>query len=1123
MIRRRFKGESSDRKRKAAKQLHGYGQRRLTFEPLETRNMLSVTLDPTNLLTSQTWSSPDGKYLYLPLNSTDSDGAATVSYSASSSDPSLSPVILQNGISGSVESLDFNISGTDSNGNAFTGDIVIQLFGSLTPNTVAHIESLVNSNFYNGLDFFRVLDNFIAQTGSSTNNGQGGSSLGAIFDEYTPELTFNSPGLVAMADSGHNTDDSQIFITDTDLGNTYESQGDYAYTIFGQVTSGFGILQDMMGTAVQDNSSGEDSSPKNPITITSATLVKDNVNAVLQLYIPAGYTNTSSITVTATDSDTDSASTVFNVQGATDKVADTPFFTTPFGKSAPFTINSNAPTSPILATPENTAVTFTVPVTDTNAGATLKETLLEYDSSTGVYDEGATDATATYSYSATSGTTGNLTVTITPKAGFSGVANLELQLTDNKANNAGGADLENFALNVTDTPVVKTNEQLVTAVGDTSTITTSLLQFTDPNYGASQLTYTLSTVPSNGTLELNNNALVVGKTFTQADIDSNELAYTSTGAGAASDNFNFAVSNPASVNSAATTFSIDIEATNVPPTLSTNAGLTLNEDTTATITTADLQVTDPPKTSGQLIYTVATLPANGTLSDSGTALAVGSTFTQADIDANKLTYANAGGTTDSFAFTVSDDAGGSISKTTFAITVTPAAPPAPSSVTLDSGSNTGGFTGFNYTSDDTPQIDITATAGDTVTLQMNGKTVATATATSSTSGQYVATLPSDTLAVGVNSITAIVTNGTGSSPASTALSITYAPSYQEVYTVPGVPGTAETLNLSWISRSAAYNDEIGVYTVTSMTGTANGVAPGATGYAQAAVGFSSSQVIFVSGDVGGESDTIQVTAGQMLAFYMIQNDTSSDFLTNNSTDSLSAGPVAFFTITAANPDGVQHVQVIANPTTGQVQLNWEDMTGGGDSDFNDVVMTIVLAGGPTGATGALQLAGGGSGNTDSVGATLDGGTSLSSAPGDIGFYYVTDAAGDIGSTAPGSAGYAAAALASGNYQVLFADGQATGASASLTAPAGKLLAFYSLSSGTTSQFVSANPTNSSSGGPVAFFSFNSANPDSTDHLRFTSPEGVATSPSQLELHIMDQLFGNDNDYDSLALNLNIGS
>jgi hypothetical protein len=630
----------------------------------------------------------------------------------------------------------------------------------------------------------------------------------------------------------------------------------------------------------------------------------------------------------------------------------------------------------------------------------------------------------------------------------------------------------------------------------------------------------LATIPSDGTLELNGTPLAVGGTFTQADIDGNELAYTSTGS-TGTDSFNFAVTDPASRSTGSATFSININATDVPPVLTTNAGLTLSEDSTATITNSDLKVTDSDKNDAQLTFSVVTVPTNGTLSDNGTTLGVGGTFTQADIDNGLLTYANTGGTTDSFQFTVSDDAGGSISQTTFSITVTPGAPPAPTSVTLDSGSNTGGFTGFNYTSDDAPQIDITATAGDTVNVQINGKSFA-ATATG-VSGQYVATLPAGTLAVGTNSITATATNTNGTSSASSALSITYAPSYSQVYTVPGVPGTAETLNIDWVSRQAAYNDEIGVYTVTTMSGTANGVAPGATGYAQAAVGFSSSQVIFASGDVGGETDTISVTAGQLLAFYMIQNDTSSDFLTNNSTDSLSAGPVAFFTITAANPDGVQHVQVISNPTTGQVQLNWEDMTDGGDADFNDVVMTITLAGSFSGATGDLQLPGGGSGNTVSVGATLNGGTSLSSAPGDIGFYYVTDATGDIGSTAPGSAGYAAAALASGNYQVLFANGQATGASASLTAPAGEQLAFFALSSGTTSQFLSTNPTNSSSGGPVAFFSFNSANPDSTDHFRFTSPEGVATNPTQLELHLMDQLFGNDSDYDSLSMNLNIGS
>ncbi|HEX3654486.1 MAG TPA: MBG domain-containing protein, partial [Pirellulales bacterium] len=380
-----------------------------------------------------------------------------------------------------------------------------------------------------------------------------------------------------------------------------------------------------------------------------------------------------------------------------------------------------------------------------------------------------------------------------------------------------------------------------------------------------------------------------------------------------------------------------------------------------------------------------------------------------------------------------------------------------------------------------------------------------------------ATLSSTTLTAAQLAADYIITNAGATF---TIIAATSAPNFAEVYTVPGTPGAAETLDVDWVSRQAAYNDEVGWFTVSSLSGTVGGVAPGASGYAQAAV-TSTSHVIFPSGDQGGESATLSVQGGQLIVFYLVQNATTADFLANNPSDSISRSPLIFFTATAANPDNFQHVQVIQNPTIGQVQYNWEDMNTGGDKDFNDVVMTVSPAGTPSGSIDALQVPS--SGSAVNIAAVLLGDTSLDSAPGDIGFYYVSDASGDVAGIAPGSPGYAAAALTSGNYQVLFGPGASADNIASDSAPAGSYIAFYAISNGTTSQLMATNSSNSATGGPVSFFSFTSANPDSTDHFRFFSPEGVATNPSQLTLHIMDQLFGNDNDYDGLALNLNIGS
>ena len=118
-------------------------------------------------------------------------------------------------------------------------------------------------------------------------------------------------------------------------------------------------------------------------------------------------------------------------------------------------------------------------------------------------------------------------------------------------------------------------------------------------------------------------------------------------------------------------------AVNSAPSLATNAGSTVFQGFSDPITSGVLQVTDADNTPAQLIYTVTTAPVDGRL-ELTTAPGVAITsFTQADIDAGRLVYVNNGAnsTSDSFTFTVSDGAGGSIGATTFNITVTPFFPP----------------------------------------------------------------------------------------------------------------------------------------------------------------------------------------------------------------------------------------------------------------------------------------------------------------------------------------------------------------------------------------------------------------------------------------------------------------
>ena len=118
---------------------------------------------------------------------------------------------------------------------------------------------------------------------------------------------------------------------------------------------------------------------------------------------------------------------------------------------------------------------------------------------------------------------------------------------------------------------------------------------------------------------------------------------------------------------------ITINPVNDEQVLAVNTGTTVTEGGTGNvITAAMLETTDVDNAADQLIYTVTTAPANGTLYLSGVALAASHTFTQDDIDNGRITYEHddSENLTDSFAFSV-DDGAGTASTGTFSITITP--------------------------------------------------------------------------------------------------------------------------------------------------------------------------------------------------------------------------------------------------------------------------------------------------------------------------------------------------------------------------------------------------------------------------------------------------------------------
>lgn len=143
------------------------------------------------------------------------------------------------------------------------GDIVLSLNAKQTPITVNNFVYLANNNFYNDTIFHRVIKGFMIQGGDSEGTGMGGP--GYQFDDEPFEGEYTR-GAVAMANSGPNTNGSQFFIMHANYPLPKK------YVIFGQVTSGIGVVDNIAQASVETNNSGESSKPVAPATIESVEI-----------------------------------------------------------------------------------------------------------------------------------------------------------------------------------------------------------------------------------------------------------------------------------------------------------------------------------------------------------------------------------------------------------------------------------------------------------------------------------------------------------------------------------------------------------------------------------------------------------------------------------------------------------------------------------------------------------------------------------------------------------------------------------------------------------------------------------------------------------------------------------
>src|SRR5215212_8821998 len=140
------------------------------------------------------------------------------------------------------------------------GTIEVELLTAEAPNTVNNFVFLARNGFYDGVPFHRVIRGFMIQTGDPTGTGSGGP--GYRFNDEPIRRDYRA-GTLAMANAGPNTNGSQFFICHADLSGRLPKN----YTIFGQVTEGLEVVDQLAAVPVKANRGGEASTPTEPIQI----------------------------------------------------------------------------------------------------------------------------------------------------------------------------------------------------------------------------------------------------------------------------------------------------------------------------------------------------------------------------------------------------------------------------------------------------------------------------------------------------------------------------------------------------------------------------------------------------------------------------------------------------------------------------------------------------------------------------------------------------------------------------------------------------------------------------------------------------------------------------------------
>ncbi len=237
-------------------------------------------------------------------------------------------------------------------------------------------------------------------------------------------------------------------------------------------------------------------------------------------------------------------------------------------------------------------------------------------------------------------------VSYTPNSGYNGTDSFVIQVSD-------GKDTDEITVNLTiksqnDSPIIAINQGITINEGKTAIIDNSKLNEGDPDDDGTGLTYTIIAIPNYGFLKKAELILEPNATFSQADIDANSISYEHDGSDTSSfDSFNFSLADGGENDATPVmgTFNISINFQNDSPVIATNNAAIVNEGDKVIITTNELNEGDPDDAGADLTYTITFTPSHGILKNRTIELKIGDSFTQADIDDNKITYQHDGSET----------------------------------------------------------------------------------------------------------------------------------------------------------------------------------------------------------------------------------------------------------------------------------------------------------------------------------------------------------------------------------------------------------------------------------------------------------------------------------------------